>query len=159
VVLLIAAANVANLFLVRIDARRREVAVRTALGAGRSHLAVHYLTESILLSVCAAIGAVALGWGLLHLVLWLAPPSLPRLGEVTFGVRGVAFCLACALAFGVVFGVLPLGSSGTDVATLREGGRGMTTSRRRDLARRGLVVGQIALAVVLLSAATLMVKS
>src|SRR5207342_2819613 len=107
-VLLIAAANVANLFLVRIDARRREMAVRTALGADRAHLAVHYLTESVLLSLVAAAGAIAIGYGLLHLIVALAPQSLPRLDEVAFDMRGIAFCVASAIAFGVVFGLLPL---------------------------------------------------
>lgn len=158
-VLLIAAANVANLFLVRIEARRREVAVRTALGAGRSQLAVHYLTESMLLSLVAALGAIAIGYALLHTVLAIAPQSLPRLDEVTFDWRSVAFCLTVAALFGVVFGLLPLGSIGIDVAMLRDGGRGLTTSRSRDLARRGLVLSQIAIGVVLLSGAALMVKS
>lgn len=158
-VLLIAAANVANLFLVRIDARRREVAVRTALGAGRSHLAVHYLTESVLLSAVAGVCAIGLGYGLLHVVLAVAPQSLPRLDEVTFDWRSIAFCVTAAVAFGVAFGVLPLASTNLDIAMLREGGRGLTTSRRRDLARRALVITQVALAVVLLSGATLMVES
>jgi predicted permease len=158
-VLLIAAANVANLFLVRIDARRRESAVRTALGAGRSHLAIHYLAESVILAIVAAIGAVALGAALLNVVLAMAPQSLPRLEEVALDWRSVAFCFSSALAFGVVFGLLPIASSGIDIAMLRDGGRGMTASRRRDLARRGLVLAQVGLAVVLLSGALLMTKS
>jgi len=158
-VLLIAAANVANLFLVRIDARRREVAVRTALGADRAHLAVHYLTESILLALIAAAGAIAIAWGLLHVVLAIAPQSLPRLDEVSLDWRGVAFCAATALAFGLVFGLLPISRTMLDVALLREGGRGLTRSRARDVARRSLVLSQVALAVVLLSSAALMAKT
>ena len=158
-VLLIAAANVANLFLVRIDARRREMAVRTALGADRAHLAVHYLTESVLLSLVAAAGAVALGYGLLQLIVALAPQSLPRLDEVAFDARGIAFCVASAIAFGAVFGLLPLMSTKVDIAMIREGARGLTVSRGRDLARRALVVSQVGLAVVLLAGASLMVKS
>jgi predicted permease len=158
-VLLIAAANVANLFLVRIDARRREVAVRTALGADRSHLAVHYLAESVLLALVAAAGAIAIAYAVLHVVLSIAPQSLPRLDEVSLDWRSVAFCLAAALAFGVVFGLLPIGRGVVDIALLREGGRGLTSSRARDLARRTLVLSQVALAVVLLSSAALMAKS
>ena len=158
-VLLIAAANVANLFLVRIDARRREMAVRAALGADRAHLAVHYLTESILLCLVSALAAIALGYALLHVVLALAPQSLPRLDEVGFDARSIAFCVTSALAFGVVFGALPMMSKRLDVALLREGGRGMTASRPRELVRRTLVVAQVGLAVVLLSGASLMVKS
>ena len=158
-VLLIAAANVANLFLVRIDARRREVAVRAALGAGRSQLALHYLAESVMVSLASGVCAIALGYGLLHAVLLFAPQSLPRLDEVRFDSLGAAFCLASALLFGLVFGVLPLGSTALDMNTLRDGGRGMTTSHRRDIARRGLVISQVAMAIVLLSGAILMVKS
>jgi putative ABC transport system permease protein len=158
-VLLIAGANVANLFLVRIDARRREAAVRTALGAERSHLAVHYLTESLLLSIAAGLGAIALGDALLHVILAIAPQSLPRVDEVTFDGRSVMFCMTAAMAFGVVFGVLPLISSGVDVGMLRDGGRGLTISRSNDLARKALALAQVALAVVLLAGAALMVKS
>ena len=158
-VLLIAAANVANLFLVRIDARRREVAVRTALGADRAHLAVHYLTESILLALIAAAGAIAIAWALLHVVLAIAPQSLPRLDEVSLDWRGIEFCVVAALAFGFVFGLLPIGRRMLDVTLLREGGRGLTSSKARDAARRGLVLSQVALAVVLLSSAALMAKT
>jgi len=158
-VLLIAAANVANLFLVRIDARRREVAVRAALGADRSHLAVHYLTESMLLALVAGVGAIVLGSALLHVVLAIAPQSLPRLDEVTFDWRSIAFCFSAALAFGIVFGLAPLTATTVDVMLLREGGRGLTSSPARELARRGLVLSQVALAVILLSSAALMAKS
>jgi predicted permease len=128
-VLLIAAANVANLFLVRIDARRREVAVRTALGANRTHLAIHYLMESLLLAIAAGAAAIAISAILLHVVLVIAPQTLPRLAEVAIDWRGVAFCLGSALAFGVVFGVLPLGAAALDVSSLRDGGRGLTSRR------------------------------
>jgi putative ABC transport system permease protein len=158
-VLLIAAANVANLFLVRLDARRREIAMRTALGADRAHLAVHYLTESLLLTGAAAVGAVALAYALLHVVVASAPPFLPRVEEVHLSARSIAFCMVISVATGLVFGILPLASAGLDIATLREGSRGMTSSRVRNAARRGLVVSQVALGVVLLAAAGLMLKS
>jgi putative ABC transport system permease protein len=158
-VLLIAAANVANLFLVRIDARRREAALRAALGADRSHLAAHYLTESLLIALLAAIVAIGIGAALLHVVLAIAPQTLPRLDEVSLDWRGVAFCVTTAVLFGVVFGLVPLGASKMDVAVLREGGRGLVGSPARDFARRGLVLSQVALAVVLLSSAALMAKS
>ena len=158
-VLLIAAANVANLFLVRIDTRRREVAVRAALGASRAHLAIHYVTESVLLALAAGAGAIVVGYTLLRVVLVIAPQSLPRLAEVSFDVRGVAFCAALSLAFALVFGLLPLGAAAVDSTMLREGGRGLTTSSRREAARRGLVLSQIALAVTLLSGAALMALS
>jgi predicted permease len=158
-VLLIAAANVANLFLVRLDARRREVAMRTALGADRAHLAVHYLTESLLLTSAAAAGAVALAYALLNVVVAAAPPFLPRLEEVQLSARSVAFCVVISVVTGLVFGVLPLASTALDITTLREGSRGVTSSRVRNAARRGLVISQVALGVVLLAAAGLMLKS
>jgi len=158
-VLLIASANVANLFLVRIESRRREVAVRTALGAARSHLAVYYLVESVLLSLTAALAALAIGYALLRVVLAVAPQSLPRLETVHLGSLSVAFCVGLSLLFGIVFGILPLASGTADVSLLRDGGRGLTTSKSRDLARGGLVLAQVALAVLLLSGAGLMVKS
>lgn len=158
-VLLIAAANVANLFLIRIDARRREVAVRTALGADRAHLAVHYLAESMLLTMIAAAGAIAITYGLLHVVIALAPETLPRLAEVAVDWRSLMFCAGAALVFGVVFGFVSIGKGSVDVPLLRDGSRGLTTSPARDAVRRALVVSQVALAVVLLSSAALMTKS
>ncbi len=158
-VLLIAAANVANLFLVRIDARRREVAVRTALGADRTHLAIHYLTESVLLALAAGAAAIAIAASLLHVVLVIAPQALPRLAEVAVDWRGVAFCLGSSLTFGVIFGLLPLGAAALDISSLRDGGRGLTSSKSREMARRGLVLAQVALAVVLLAGAGLMAES
>ena len=159
VVLLIAAANVANLYLVRIEARRQEAAVRTALGADRAHLAVHYLSESLLLAVISAAAAIGLGYLLLHLVLSIAPQSLPRLEEVHLGWRSVAFCVAVSVGLGVAFGLVPLAARGVDVDTLREGARGLSTSRSRRFIRHGLVLAQIALGVVLLAAGGLMAKS
>ncbi len=158
-VLLIAAANVANLFLVRTEARRRDVAVRTALGAGRAQLATHFLSESLLLAAGAALGAAALGWTLLRVVLHYAPATLPRLDEVAFDLRSALFCAAVSLAAGLTFGLMPLPYARLDVPTLRDGGRGLTASRGRRAARRTLVVAQVALAVVLLAAAGLMLKS
>jgi predicted permease len=158
-VLLIAAANVANLFLVRIEARRREVALRAALGAGRSHLALQFLTESLMLTLVAAVCAVGLAFGLLKLVLAFAPTSLPRLDEVTLGWRSIAFGLGVSIVTGVVFGLLPTVGATMHTSMLRDGARGLTASRGRNMARRALVVSQVALAVVLLTGAGLMVKS
>jgi predicted permease len=159
VVLLIAGANVANLFLVRLDARRREVALRRALGADGVHIALDTLAETVSLATAAAIMAVALGSALLKIVLMIAPQSLPRLAEVSLDWRSVAFCTAAALAFGVTFGLLPLTSPTADSSVLRDGGRGMTRSRARDAVHRTLVLAEVALAVVLLAGAGLMVKT
>jgi putative ABC transport system permease protein len=158
-VLLIAAANVANLFLVRIDARRRDVAISTALGAGRSHLAVQYLTESAMLSFAAAGVALVMAQLLLRMLLALAPSELPRLTEVGLGVPSIAFALGVAIVTTLVFGLLPLASAKPDIAILREAGRAVTTSRTRLRARRVLVATQMAFAVVLLASAALMLRT
>ena len=159
-VLLMAAANVANLFLVRLEAHRREAAVRAALGAGRAHLAVHYLAESLLLTMTAGLLALLLAWGALHLFVAVAPSSIPRLGSVALGWPAVAFTALLAIALGVMFGVVPLLSHrDVDTATLREGGRGLTASRTTRLVRDALIVGQMTLALVLLAAAGLMLRT
>ncbi|HEY5061123.1 MAG TPA: FtsX-like permease family protein, partial [Gemmatimonadaceae bacterium] len=100
-----------------------------------------------------------IGYTLLRVIVVLAPQTLPRLAEVHFDWGSVAFCFAVSGAVGVILGRLPLGSTELDVALLRDGVRGLTLSRPRELARRGLVLTQVALAVVLLSGAALMVKS
>jgi predicted permease len=158
-VLLIAIGNVANLFLVRIDAQRREVALRRALGADARHLAIHYLAESVILSLAAGVLALALGDMLLRLLLAIAPQSLPRLTEVSFDWRSVAFCIGVALAFGATFGLLPLTTGRVDAGVLRDGSRGTTPSKASEAVRRGLVIVQVTLAVVLLAGAGLMARS
>src|SRR5581483_5924986 len=110
-VLLIAAANVANLFLVRLEARRREAAVRTALGAGQSHLAVHYLSESLLITVTAGALALVVAWAALHLFVSAAPPSIPRLEPVTLAWRTIAVGAGVSLALGIAFAFVPLVSA------------------------------------------------
>lgn len=159
IVLVIACANVANLFLVRVDARRREVAVRTALGADRVHLAWHYVTESVLLAVVAGAIGVALAWSAIRLLVAIAPTGIPRLGEIHLGWGSIVFAAVVSLGAGVVFGLIPLARSGVDVSTLRENARGMTASRGRHAVRSALVVAQVALAVVLLAAAGVMLRS
>jgi predicted permease len=161
IVLLIACANVANLFLVRAEARRREVAIRTALGADRLHLAGHYLTESILLSLIGGLLAVGLAYAAVRFLLVLNPSSVPRLAELSFGWRPMVVAFLVALGSGVALGLLPLTRlvGGADVAGLRGGGRGQTASRRQLGARSALIVAQMALAVVLLAAAGLMLQS
>ncbi len=160
-VLLIACANVANLLLVRGEDRRREIAVRAAVGAGRSRIVRQLLTENVLL---AAIGG---GLGLWIAVLALdafvaaAPESLPRIREVTVDATVLAFTAAVAIFTALLFGLAPaLQAAGTDAGgTLREGGRGSTVGRSRLRARYGLVTAEIALAVVLAIGAGLMLRT
>ncbi len=159
VVLFIACANVANLFLVRMEARRRESAIRTALGADRLHMAVHFLSESLLLTIASAVAGLLLAYVGLRLLIALAPTDIPRLTTVGLNGTSVAFAFGLALFAGVIFGLLPLARTAVDVNTLREGGRGMSASVGQRVVRNGLVVGQVALALVLLAAAGLMLRS
>lgn len=157
-VLLIACANVANLFMVRAETRRREQTVRAALGAERAHFAVHYLTESTLIAVAAGLAGVLLAWGGVELLVSLSPVDVPRLHDVALGGAGAAFAFIVALLMAVLFGGAQL-LRRPDFGELRESGRGMTASRRRQFARGTLVVVQVGLALVLLAAGGLMLRS
>ena len=158
-VLLIACANVANLFLVRAEARRRELAIRSALGAGRLELAWHYLAESVLLALFAGGIGLLLAHGGLRLLVALAPPGIPRMDEVGVGASALSFAIAVSLGAGVLFGMIPLLRGAPNLGVLREGGRGGTSSRRSHAVRGALVVAQVALALVLLAGAGLMLRS
>jgi putative ABC transport system permease protein len=157
-VLMLAIANVANLFLVRSEARQREVAIRVALGAGRSGIARYFFAESALLSIASGIIGLALAWGAVRLLLTLGPSTLPRLGEVRLDGATVAYTFVLSLLAALVFGAIPLWR-GTSPACLHEQGRGNTASRGRHRARHVLMGGQVALALVLLVASGLMVRS
>src|SRR6185437_15651666 len=157
--LVVACANVANLFLVRLEARRREVAIRLAIGAENAHLAWHYLTESLVLCLAAGVAGLGLASGAIRVLLAMAPSTSPRLAEVHLGWASAACALGLAVAAGAVFGALPLVRPRVDVDTLRDGSRGLTASPVRRVARGALVVVQTALALVLLAASGLMVRS
>jgi predicted permease len=159
-VLLIACANVANLFLVRATGRESEMAVRTALGAGRSRLVRQLVTESVLLSVLGgAAGLVLASWGMKAL-LHLAPPNLPRVSEATIDATALGITLLVALVTGLVFGLLPAMQMSGDVASaLRAGARGTRTRHASSRARGGIVVAEVALAVTLLVGAGLLLRS
>ncbi|HEX5437597.1 MAG TPA: ABC transporter permease [Gemmatimonadaceae bacterium] len=159
VVLLIACANVANLFLVRGESRRRDAAVRTALGASRTDIARHYVAESVLVAVIAGAAAIVLAYWGTRLLLAISPSNLPRLSEIHLGWSSVAFTVVVAVLAGVVFGLIPSFRGSTDLSALRDTSRGMTHSRRQISARGTLVVAQIALAVVLLAGAGLLVRT
>ena len=160
-ILLIACANVANLFLVRAESRQREVAVRTALGATRGSIARVFLGESLLLAlVGGALGLLLSAAGTRTLVS-LRPEGIPRLEEIGVDVRVVAFTVLLALLSGLLFGGIAVLRYGTPalVPALKEGGKGGTAGRGRHRARVALVVAQVALALVLLVGSGLMVKS
>ena len=159
-VLLIACANVANLFMVRAEGRVRDVAVRTALGAGRRHVAGQFLGESVLLGVAGGVVGLGLAWAGIKLLVALAP-ALPRLHEVTLTPTVLGFTLAISVLAGLLFGAIPLLRYGRPNLTsaLKEGSRGTTGGRERHRARNGLVVAQVALALVLLVGSGLMVRS
>jgi len=159
-VLLIACVNVANLLYARTLSREQELAIRTAMGAGRRTLLRQSLTESLILSVaggCLGIGLAQLSHGAL---LATVPAGLPRLDNVSLNATVVGFALLLSALSGIVFGMLPAArvSRGNLVSSLREGtgaGRGVGAHR----AQSGLVVVQIALAVVLVIGAGLLISS
>jgi putative ABC transport system permease protein len=157
-VLLMACANVANLMLARGEARRRELAVRKALGASRLRLARQMLTEAWLLSGGgAAVGLIVALW-CQRLVVDYAPLALPRVTEIAFNGPVLACAAALGMAAGLLFGLIPaLQISGDGAAeSLKTGTRG---TEGRAAVRRALVVGQVSLAVVLLVGAGLLIKS
>ena len=158
-VLLVACANVANLFLVRSDARQREVAVRVALGAGRSGIARYFLAESVLLSVAGGALGLAIACGAVRLVVSAGPATLPRLAEIRVDGVAVAYTLFLSVVTAFVFGAIPLWRGVPLGPALNESGRGNTATRSRHHARRLLMGGQVALALTLLIASGLMVRS
>jgi putative ABC transport system permease protein len=159
-VLLIASANVANLLLMRGEARRSEIAVRAALGASRGRLARHLLAESVVLAMVAGVVGFAItSWSLRPLIA-LAPEGLPRVESIRIDAVVVAFTIAIACGSAALASLAPmLSAARVDlVSHLRSGGRGVTVRAARH-GRRALVVAQIALAMTVVAAAGLLTRS
>jgi putative ABC transport system permease protein len=159
VVLLIACANVANLFMVRAETRQREVAVRRALGLGAGGLARLFISESALLSILAGVLGVGLASAALGLLVDYAPAMLPRLEEVRLDGAAIAFTVVLTLVVALTFGAIPLLRKKPISTFLYDGGRNSTASRGRHRVRHLLMGGQVALALVLLVASGLMLRS
>jgi predicted permease len=160
-VLLIACANVASLLLSRALGRKREIAVRTAIGATRGEVIRQLLTESLILALAGGIvGALLSGWGT-HTLAGLAQGSLPRASEIRTDGYVLAFTLVISVLAGFVFGLIPaLQVSRPDLNTvLRSEGRGATSGRRHNILRNSLVVSQVGLSTVLLIGAGLLVRN
>jgi putative ABC transport system permease protein len=157
-VLLIACANIANLLLARATARRKEMAIRTAVGASRWRLARQLLTESILLSLIGgALGLLLARWGI-DLILYVSPDAIPRSREIGLDWIVLGFTVGVSFLTGILFGLIPALQAGeVDVhETLKETGRGVSG---RHWLRSSLVVGEVATTLVLLIGAGLMIRS
>ena len=160
-VLLIACANVANLQLVRAERRRQERAIRAAMGAGWYRIARELVVESLVLGLFGGVLGLALTFASLRLLVALAPPSLPRLGEIAIDPMVLWFGLLVSLVSSVLFGIIPSLKHARPpiVALLRGGDRTSSESREQHRARNTLVVVQVSLAVVLLVSSGLMIRT
>ncbi|HEY2822460.1 MAG TPA: ABC transporter permease [Candidatus Acidoferrum sp.] len=160
-VLLIACVNIANLLLARSSARRREIAIRLAMGAGRPRLVRQLLTESTLLSAISGVVALVTVLLLKDAIVGLAPADIPRLNEVSISAGVLFFAFLISIVTGILFGLVPAfqAARADQIENLREGGRGSGVGRRHTRLSRVLVVAEVALSIVLLAGAGLLLRS
>jgi len=161
IVLLIACANVANLFLVRAEAKETEMAVRTAIGANRGRVAWEFLKESLLLGLLGGVVGLGLAWMCIRVLIATNLAQLPRLQEVTISPNVLLFTLAVSLGGGLFLGLFPVlkRSRAGLVDALKQGGQGAMSGRDRRRVQNALAVSQMALTLVLLVASGLMLRS
>src|ERR1700719_4447678 len=160
-VMLIACANVTNLLLVRVETRQQELAVRTALGAGRTRIVRGILVESIMLGIMGGVVGAGLAYAGVRFLVAMGPSNLPRLNEIAIDIRTLGFTLILSVLSGLLFGLIPaLKYAGPgNISSLQSAGRTISVSRERHRARNLLVVGQVAMALVLLMSAGLMIRT
>ena len=161
VVMLIACANVTNLLMVRVEARQQELAVRTALGAVWTRIVTGLLIESVMLGLIGGVLGVGLAYAGVRFLVAIGPSNLPRLNEIAIDARTLGFTFILSLLSGLLFGLIPAlkyAQPGTGSA-LQSAGRTISVSRERHGARNLLVVGQVAMALVLLICAGLMIRT
>ena len=160
-VMLIACANVANLMLVRVEARQQELAVRAALGAGWTRIVRGLLVESVMLGLMGGVMGVGLAYAGVRFLVTSGPANLPRLEEISIDARTLGFTLVLSVLSGLLFGLIPaLKYAGPRTSlALRSAGRTISASRESHRARNLLVVGQVAMALVLLVSAGLMIRT
>jgi predicted permease len=160
-VLLIACANIANLMLVRVDGRRQELAIRSALGAGWGRIASDLLVESLTLGILGSLLGLAFAYAALRVLVAMAPRGLPRVHEIGIDGWVLVFTLVLAVLASLLFGSIPIFKyAGARLATgLRESARGASQSRDQHRARSTLVVVQVALALLLLICSGLMTRT
>jgi putative ABC transport system permease protein len=160
-VLLIACVNIANLLLARSSGRRREIAIRLAIGASRARLIGQLLTESTLLSLISGGAALAIVLFLKNAIVSLAPADIPRLNEVDIRAGVLFFAFLISVVTGGLFGLVPAlqATKANQVENLREGGRGSGIGRRHTRVSRVLVISEVALSLVLLASAGLLLRS
>jgi len=160
-VMLIACANVTNLLLVRVEARQQELAVRTALGASWMRIVRGLLVESVMLGLIGGVAGVGVAYAGVRFLVAIGPSNLPRLNEIAIDARTLGFALILSVLSGLLFGLIPALKYARPRAgsALHSVGRTISASRERHRARNLLVVGQVAMALVLLVCAGLMIRT